>query len=333
MITYRTTGPWGPGAGANLTPAQVDGNFYDVAQRVQYLEMHGIQPVQITSFQAVGNQLYIYMSDGTVNGPLLLPEVRWFFRGNWLPNTVYALNDVVAAPDSGIYLVIRTHTSGTAFSENANDGQGHNFYSLLMRPPAAVLPVGGLSGHVLTKNSSNNFDVAWKSVPPPAGGLTNQVLMKISDADRDAGWGYFTLDNLYDVLLVQDYPLRDGDYLRWSATRGQWTNQPRPIFNVVTSTSWDPVVGDEGSFMVLTNGTTATNIIIPNNTTQPFAVGSELHIHQDGTGRVTIVGEEGVTLRYHASFAPILAGQYATATVKKTATNVWRLFGLLAGPL
>lgn len=329
MITYRTSGAWGPGAGANLTAAQVDGNFYDVAQRVQYLEIHGIQPVQITSFQAIGNQLYIYMSDGTVNGPLLLPEVRWFFRGNWQPGIVYALNDVVAAPDSGIYLVIFTHTSGTAFSANANDGQGHTFYSLLMRPPAAVLPAGGANGFVLTKNSGNNYDISWRAVPPPAGGNAGQVLMKQSDTSGDAAWAYFRLDELFDVLLQTINPLRDGDYLRWNQLAGQWTNQPRPIFNVITSSSWDAVVGDEGSFMVLANGTTNTNIIIPNNATQPFAIGSELHIHQDGTGYVAVTGEEGVTLRKHASFSNLLAGQYATATVKKTATNVWRLFGLL----
>ena len=106
MIIYRTAGPWGPGAGGNLSAAQVDGNFFDVASRVQFLELHGIQPVQITAFRAAGNQLYIDMSDGTTQGPLTLPVVRWFFRGNWTPLTVYNRDDVVTGPNGAIYLVI-----------------------------------------------------------------------------------------------------------------------------------------------------------------------------------------------------------------------------------
>lgn len=331
MIIYRTTGPWGPGVGANLTAPQVDGNFYDISQRVQLIELNPALPVQISSFSAVGNQFFIHMSDGSVQGPLLLPEVRWFFRGVWVPNTSYAINDLITGPDSATYLVHFAHTSSTAFDPNASDGQGHQYYSLLMKTPAAILPTGGPTAYVLTKNTGNNYDTIWAPVPPPPGGDTGQVLTKFSSDDFNAGWDYIRIDNMFDVLLGVDYPLRDGDYLRWSTNAGQWTNQPRPIFNVVTASSWDPVVGDEGSFMVLTNGTTATNIIIPNDSTQDFTYGSELHIHQDGTGVVTVVGESGVTILKHASFSNQLLGQYATATVKKTAQNKWRLFGLLAG--
>lgn len=37
-IVYRTTGPWGAGTGANLPAEDVDGNFYDLDQRVADLE-------------------------------------------------------------------------------------------------------------------------------------------------------------------------------------------------------------------------------------------------------------------------------------------------------
>lgn len=82
--------------------------------------------------------------------------------------------------------------------------------------------------------------------------------------------------------------------------------------------------------MVLTNDTTATTIAIPNDSVQLFPTGAELHIHQDGTGAVTVVGDTGVTVYRHAYFSNQLLGQYATATVKKTGVNEWRLFGLLA---
>ena len=100
---------------------------------------------------------------------------------------------------------------------------------------------------------------------------------------------------------------------------------------VLTASSWSPVVGNEGAFMVLANGSTSASVVVPNDSTQNFMIGTELTVHQDGTGVVSIVPGTGVTLRYHAGFINQLLGQYATATVKKTAANTWRLFGLLAG--
>ena len=328
MIIYRTAGPWGPGVGANLTAPQVDGNFYDISQRVQLMELNPIQPVQITSFTASGNQLFINMSDGTVQGPMTLPTVRWFFRGNWAPNTVYAPDDVIVGPDNAVYIVLRSHTSGTIFDGRVNDGQGHDYYSLLLKIPGATLPSGGGRGMVLTKNSENNYDIVWNNVPAPPGGQQGQVLQKMSDGDSDADWVTPYLFTLTDVSIVAP---REGDFLRYSRDRALWVNQPRALLNVVSDSSWDPVVGDEGSFMVLVNDDAATSVTIPHSSVQDFPIGTELHIHQDGTGAVTVDSEPGVTILKHASFSNQLLGQYATATVKKTEGNTWRLFGLLAG--
>lgn len=327
MILYRTSGPWGPGVGANLTADQVDGNFYDVSARVQYLELNPTQPVQITSFSSVGNQLYINMSDGTVQGPLAMPVVKWNFRGTWVPSTVYTVDDVVTAPDGAVYLVIFTHTSGVAFSPGANDGAGHNFYSLLLKVPAATMPIGGVQGDVLTKLTGNDYNVVWSPPQSPPGGSTGQVLRKNSAINGDAGWSTLIVEDLGDTSIVG---LAHGDYLRYDGPSTSWINAQSPTLNVLRSTSWSPVVGDSGAFMVLTNDTTATTIAIPNDSVQLFPTGAELHIHQDGTGAVTVVGDTGVTVYRHAYFSNQLLGQYATATVKKTGVNEWRLFGLLA---
>jgi hypothetical protein len=328
VIFYRTSGTWGPGTGANLTAAQVDGNFYDVAQRVQFLELNPPAPIEITSFNAVGDQLYINMSDGTVQGPLTLPAVRWFFRGVWTPNTNYSRDNVVTGPDNAVYLVLYPHVSAIAFEPAANDGQGHNYYSVLLRIPASSIPVGGAIGDVLTKNTNANFDLIWDKPPPPPGGNAGDVLQKNSEADGDASWNTLQTDDLADVEFG---PRAHGDYLRWDSSISRWVNHEGSLLNVLRESSWAPVVGDNSSFMVLTNGAANANIIIPNNDTEPFAIGTELHIHQDGTGTVSVVGEVGVTILKHASFSNQLLGQYATATVKKTNFNEWRLFGLLAG--
>lgn len=330
MILYRTAGPWGPGVGANLTAPQVDGNFYDVSMRVQNLELHPPESVTITSFTASGSQLYINMSDGTVQGPLTLPTVRWFFRGPWRPATVYAPDDVTVGPDSAVYLVLRSHTSATTFNANANDGAGHAYYSLLLEVPAATLPSGGAQGYVLIKNTVGNYDVIWGPVPAPPGGSGGQVLQKNSDIIGDASWNDLSFNELSDVVFGDE--LIHGEYLRWDSEVERWVNAPGTERFVLRASSWAPVLGDEFAFMVLTNGTADVIVEIPYDTNVDFAIGTELTIHQNGTGKVTVAGQYGaVDILHHASFSNQLLGQYATATVKKTAAQEWRLFGLLAG--
>ena len=114
MLIYRSPGPWGPGVSADLDAPQIDGNFYDLDQRIRNAELNPLQPVQISYFAAVGNQMFIYMSDGTVRGPLTMPQSRWFFRGPWLPSTPYAVDDVVSGPDGATYIIPIAHTSATA---------------------------------------------------------------------------------------------------------------------------------------------------------------------------------------------------------------------------
>ena len=54
-ITYRTAGAWGPGKGANLTAAEVDGNFHGLATRLVAVETNPAQPAQIEAMRMSGN--------------------------------------------------------------------------------------------------------------------------------------------------------------------------------------------------------------------------------------------------------------------------------------
>jgi hypothetical protein len=269
------------------------------------------------------------MSDGTVKGPLALPAVRWNFRGNWTVSTAYALDDVFVGPNGAVYVVIFAHTSSAStFDPGANDGNAHDFYSLLLSVPQVTLPVGGDSGSVLLKASQNDYDWIWGTPQAPAGGTVGQVLQKNSSVNGDAGWQTLFLNDLRGNVTLGTPS--DWDYLRWNAATSRWINQRPGTLNVLRSTTWSPVVGDDGAFMVITNSATNVTVPIPADSSQPFPVGTELTIHQDGVGTVTVAGDSGVTILKHASFSFSLLGQYATATVKKTAANEWRLFGLLA---
>ncbi|MDK1386388.1 hypothetical protein QN224_13310 [Sinorhizobium sp. 8-89] len=73
-ITYRTTGAWGAGKGSNLTPAEVDGSFYDLDARVAEMEANPPEPNQIASITQAGNTITIHMEDGSTHGPFTLPR-------------------------------------------------------------------------------------------------------------------------------------------------------------------------------------------------------------------------------------------------------------------
>lgn len=64
-ITFRTDGDWGVGQGSNLTPAQVDVNFYNLQQAVEYLEANPVQPNEIVNVVQSGSEITFWMTDST----------------------------------------------------------------------------------------------------------------------------------------------------------------------------------------------------------------------------------------------------------------------------
>lgn len=162
-IIYRTAGPWGAGKGANLVAGEVDGNFFDVDRRVTIVEDNMPAAANGIAFFAVsGNQFYIHMTDGTIQGPFVLPQQAWNFRDEWAPATVYSANDIVTANGS-VYLVLINHISASAFDPNVTDGAGHDYYGLLLTNPSNTLPTGGDIGQYLTKIDTIDYRVGWQT--------------------------------------------------------------------------------------------------------------------------------------------------------------------------
>ena len=162
-VIYRTSGPWGAGKGANLVPAEVDGNFYDVDQRIVTLEDSIPDAANgIAFFSVSGNLFNVHMTNGTIQGPFALPQIAWNFRGDWAPSTAYSANDVVTA-NGTVYLVLVNHVSAATFDAGANDGAGHDYYGRLLTNPANMLPDGGEVGQYLTKTDIFDFAVGWET--------------------------------------------------------------------------------------------------------------------------------------------------------------------------
>lgn len=121
-VIYRTAGAWGAGKGSNLTPAEVDGNFYDHEGRIDALESSPPTPNEIASIVVEDGQLTITMDDDTAYGPFTLPVASFNWRGDWYASQTYSLNDVVYVAGYGVYLVMIGHTSPVAFDEEHTVG-------------------------------------------------------------------------------------------------------------------------------------------------------------------------------------------------------------------
>jgi hypothetical protein len=64
-VTYRTAGAWGAGIGRNLTPAEVDTNFYTLAELIEALENYPASAVIPTNVSRVGSQITFSYSNGS----------------------------------------------------------------------------------------------------------------------------------------------------------------------------------------------------------------------------------------------------------------------------
>lgn len=145
--TFRTSGPWGAGKGSNLTPVEVDDNFW---QAIQDIEAKAVQGVGIADVIVVGNEFSFVLTDHTILGPYTLPVATFNFRGAWAADITYFVNDIVTN-DNAVYLVIFNHVSESVFDPNANDGHGDNFYQLIID---SAFPPDGNAGQFLRMGGS-----------------------------------------------------------------------------------------------------------------------------------------------------------------------------------
>lgn len=132
-ITYRTNdvGKWGTGKGSNLTPTEVDLNFWELYSRLKDLEDNPPVPVMITSITVIGSTFQVNMSDGSHFGPFDLPIAKFEWQGEWVNGAIYAKLDLVTVSQKGLYIVMFPHTAPPTgpFDEDAVDsGSGDPIY-------------------------------------------------------------------------------------------------------------------------------------------------------------------------------------------------------------
>jgi len=99
--------------------------------------------------------------------------------------------------------------------------------------------------------------------------------------------------------------------------------------NPQIGTTYTLVLADAGKLVTSSNGSAQTITVPPTLSPTDFAVGTQIIIQNIGSANATLAQGAGVTINSKDSNKEI-DGQYAAATLIKTATNVWSLIGALA---
>lgn len=145
-VTYRTspgTGvKWETGKGANLTPTEVDDNFWELYSRLKLLEDNPPTAAGISNIEVIGSQLQIFLSDSTVFGPFTLPIAVFELRGDYVPGTHYYELDLISVPQQGLFLVRVEHDGEDPFDPDAVDGGANAMYLKLFGENTYIYDIG-----------------------------------------------------------------------------------------------------------------------------------------------------------------------------------------------
>ncbi len=117
----------------------------------------------------------------------------------------------------------------------------------------------------------------------------------------------------------------DGQFLRYNSGAGTATWEPADVVVANTQTaSYTLVLADAGKVVEM-NVASGNTLSVPPNSTVAFPVGTTVEVYQMGAGQTTITAGAGVTLR--ARNGAKTASQYATAALRKRATDEWVVVG------
>jgi hypothetical protein len=122
-IVYVTTGGWGAGTGTPNSAAQVDGNFYDLDQRVVALNDDLAEGKRIDFVTSTSNSMTFHYTDGTTQ-VIPLPIATLQYVGTWTNSTPYEPGNLFTAAN-GFYQVLELHTTPPPpafFDPDATDG-------------------------------------------------------------------------------------------------------------------------------------------------------------------------------------------------------------------
>lgn len=97
--------------------------------------------------------------------------------------------------------------------------------------------------------------------------------------------------------------------------------------NAQTGTTYTLVLADAPDVVVSLSNAAAITLTVPENATVAIPVGSYITIWQKGAGQVEVVGAGAATIELPAGASAFLRAENSFATLYKSATDTWQLFG------
>jgi hypothetical protein len=346
-IIKRTAGPWGSGKGSNLTPAEVDGNFWDLEERVIELETNPPAANSIANISATGSQVTVTLDDATTF-TFTMPTARWIWTGDWVDATVYAINDFFADPDTGsIYVVIKGHTSaapcdpvyelvidGTAIAAAAGGGLGG--FSSYVSHSSSTLTLDEADANVfyILESASNDIAITLPadstSFDLPIGttiGFVKNHDLNVVTITADNGFfgasdANETIRRVGSVFYVRKVGVDEwilyGDLDKHAnAIRNDTaTGTVNVTWSTYARKTW--VVHNAGSGVTFDLRTDAQE--------PKWQIGSEIGFIQAGAGQMTFTCSGGTLVKKSAT-TPISVTAGSWVRLIKTAANTWTIIG------
>jgi hypothetical protein len=355
-IIYRTAGAWGAGNGANLTPAEVDGNFWDLHGRVDTLETTPPTPNNIADISATGSQMTITMDDASTF-TVTMPTARITWTGDWATATAYSVNNLFSDPDTGnLYIVIKAHTSDTTFDAEYEVG-GDPVYELVIDAEALGGGGGGMgtptllsstsSGSVTLNPTLDQANCLFLTNDSVASGTTTLVVpanatiaypigtvLRIAEysfkAAIQGAVGVTVTGSTFSTFQTRDtgsiigvVKIATNTWLffgdeRLSMTNGNMSASP---FNLL---AWR-----RGTIYLWSSGSGKTVELPAASTTYDtaFRTGDTFEFIQQGAGAITINPAGGVTINTISGGTYESNGQGSHMTLRYLGSDTWQLYG------
>lgn len=283
-----------------------------------------------------------------------------------LPNAVSAVGTInftsmnpltketaATPPTTVVRSVISAAIDNNGYLYNPKDPTGPRGIWLVAGPykVAYALNTGAIAGHDIlvlpTHNDANPLDLI--SALPPGGPILTasqyaEVSARIDVLEVSGGGGGATDHGALTGLADDDHPQYltqargDARYyteteidslLSGKAATTHTHDGAPPVVEVVAVTDTHTLaLADNGKAVEVTSAT-PVDVTVPPNVSVAFPVGTVIEVYQLGAGQVSIVAGSGVTVESRGSLTD-LSGQYAVASLRKRATDVWVLAGDLS---
>ena len=229
----------------------------------------------------------------------------------------------------------------SAAMNQVGDSTVNVFADSSARSSSITSPSEGMVSYLQDTNALEVYTgAAWAAYQPALAGLTTATAFGTDGAGVDVTFNSATAGDvmLWDAseekMVItgtngqNSLEVADGDVtITDSLTVSGGLVAPLQI-NAQTGTTYTFVIGDAGKLITSSNGSAQTNTVPPNSSVA-FAIGTQIIVQNIGSANATLAEGSGVTINSKDSNKEI-DGQYAAATLIKTATDAWSLIGALA---